>query len=147
MNEEKIREQMATAQEAAVNEVRAEMQKQLDAQNGEVTARDARIAELEATVAELEPYRAEAETARAERERAEREAKTARAKAFAERNHLDVEAETVAKAIAEIDFEALANEVLKAEEDAGNAGVTIASFAGNAMTIEGGDDLFTPRRK
>ncbi len=86
----------------------------IDDQGGETAQaeedpKDAMIAELKTRIAELEEIEAKYnKIMEAEAEKAIAE-KRARAKAFAEKNGLDVQAEEVAAAIAELDYEKIAN--------------------------------------
>lgn len=94
----------------------------------ELASANRKIAELNSTITELEAMKAELETIKAEQAAAELLAKQEKAKAFAEKQHLDVSDEAVAKAIAELDYEALANLSMSVEVTEPEA-VAVASYA------------------
>jgi len=105
-----------------------------------IVVKDARIAELEAQVAELTPFKAQAETLEAEKAAAELRAKQAELTHFAEAQGLDPKAETVTKAIENVDYAALIAEVNKN----GKPGVkpVVASYAMGGIAAKGEyDDL------
>jgi len=105
-----------------------------------IVVKDARIAELEAQVAELTPFKAQAETLEAEKAAAELSAKQAELTHFADAQGLDPKAETVAKAIENMDYAALIAEVNKN----GKPGVkpVVASYAMGGIAAKGEyDDL------
>ena len=90
--------------------------------------KDSTIAELQAKIDELEPMRAELDQIKAERAAAELQEKQDKAKAFAEKQNLDVTNEAVAKTIAELDYEALASLSMENANDNKEQPVTIASY-------------------
>lgn len=91
--------------------------------------RDKRIAELEA---ELARVNAELKEFKDAKMAAELQAKQAKAKAFAEKQGLDVEDENVARAVAELNYEAIAELAMASEKEENHAPasveVTMASF-------------------
>ena len=103
---------------------------------------DNRIAELEASIAELMPFKEQVETMQAEQAKAEAEAKKEQMKAFAEKNHLDLEAEVVVNAIEAGDYETLVAETMKASEEDAAKLTTVSRFVGAEMRMEKSDWLF-----
>ena len=103
---------------------------------------DNRIAELEASIAELMPFKEQVETMQAEQAKAEAEAKKEQMKAFAEKNHLDLETEVVANAIEAGDYETLVAETMKASEEDAAKLTTVSRFVGAEMRMEKSDWLF-----
>lgn len=103
---------------------------------------DKRIAELEASIAELTPFKEQVETMQAEQAKAEAEAKKEQMKAFAEKNHLDLEAEVVAQAIETGDYETLVAETMKASEEDAAKITTVSRFVGAEMRMENPNWLF-----
>lgn len=79
---------------------------------------------------------------RAEQAKAEAEAKKEQMKAFAEKNHLDLEAEVVANAIEAGDYETLVAETMKASEEDTAKLTTVSRFVGAEMRMEKSDWLF-----
>ena len=99
-------------------------------------------AELAAAQKQLEPFKAEAERLKAEKEAAELAAKQQELTAFAEAQGLDVKAESVASAIAELNYAALIAEANKARKN--DVKPTVAAYAltsGLAVKGEYGDLL------
>ena len=82
------------------------------------------------------------ETMQAEQAKAEAEAKKEQMKAFAEKNHLDLEAEVVANAIEAGDYETLVAETMKASEEDATKLTTVSRFVGAEMRMEKSDWLF-----
>lgn len=79
--------------------------------------KDREIAELKARIAELESVEAELKEMKEAQARAEHEAKVEKAKAFASKQGLDVEEEAVKRAIAELNYEAIADMAEEKNED------------------------------
>ena len=100
-----------------------------------VAEKDARISELEAQLAELTQIKAEYDQMIAAQAAAELAAKQAKAKAFAQKQGLDVEATEVAEAIANLDYEAIASYAM-AQEAPEEETVTIASYSVAGMEIK-----------
>lgn len=100
-----------------------------------VAEKDARISELEAQLAELTQIKAEYDQMIAAQAAAELAAKQAKAKAFAQKQGLDVEATEVAEAIANLDYEAIAAFAM-AQEAPEEETVTIASYSVAGMEIK-----------
>ena len=113
-----------------------------------VAEKDARIAELEGQIAELSQMKAEYEQMKAAQAAAELAAKQAKARAFAQKQGLNVEATEVAEAIEHLNYEAIASFVMAQEEPAEQAPdntVTLASYSVAGMEIKSkyGDVLDT----
>lgn len=100
-----------------------------------VAEKDARISELEAQLAELTQIKAEYDQMIAAQAAAELAGKQAKAKAFAQKQGLDVEATEVAEAIANLDYEAIAAFAM-AQEAPEEETVTIASYSVAGMEIK-----------
>lgn len=100
-----------------------------------VAEKDARISELEAQLAELTQIKAEYDQMIAAQAAAELVAKQAKARAFAQKQGLDVEATEVAEAIANLDYEAIAAFAM-AQEAPEEETVTIASYSVAGMKIK-----------
>lgn len=131
----------ATAEEALANKE----QEQADA-NAQISEKDATITDLQAQVSEIEELRAEVQGFRSEKAAAELARKQAIAKSFAQKQNLDVNDETVAKAIEELNYEALTELAEKVETPAQNEDVTYASFAGDGMDLKSAyGDLLDPK--
>lgn len=94
----------------------------------ELAAANEKIAALNSTIAELEVFKAELEAIKAEQAEIELREKQNKAKAFAEKQNLDVTEDVVAKAIAELDYETLASLTMSVE-NAAPVPVAVASFA------------------
>ena len=86
------------------------------------------IAGLEAKVAELEAVKAELDGIKAEQAAAEQAKKLEKVKAFAEKQGLDVTVKEVADAIAEMNYEAIADLAAAMEKPEEKAEETVASF-------------------
>lgn len=105
-----------------------------------IAVKDARIAELEAQVAELSPYKEQAEALQKEKEAAELSAKQKELQHFAEWQGLDVKAEAVANAIAQVDYAALIVELNKKQPGAPKP--VVANYAMGGISAKGEyDDL------
>ena len=99
--------------------------------------KDARIAELESQVAELNQMKAEYEQMKAAQAAAELAAKQAKARAFAQKQGLDIESVEVAEAINNLDYEAIASMSMANEPvEENNDTVTIASYTMAGMKIK-----------
>lgn len=124
-------EEQAKAEAEAAAAAEAEHRKcaeDLEAANAALTEKDQTIAELNAQIEELNTLKAELESIKAEQAAAERKAKQENAKAFAEKQGLDAEDEKVAAAIAELNYEAIAEmamEISKPETQVATAGFVI----------------------
>lgn len=94
----------------------------------DLTSANLKIEELNSTIAELQNYKNELDAIKAEKAEAELHEKQEKAKAFAEKQNLDVTDEAVAKAIAELDYESLANMSMSVEKKDEET-VTVASYA------------------
>lgn len=102
-----------------------------------VAEKDARIAELEAQVAELNQMKAEYEQMKAAQAAAELVAKQAKARAFAQKQGLDIESVEVAEAINNLDYEAIASMSMANDPvEENNDTVTIASYTMAGMEIK-----------
>ena len=107
-----------------------------------IAERDAKIEELEASCEELKAAKAELETMKQEKAAAELAANQVKAKTFAEKQGLDVEDKDVAKAIAELNYQAIA-EMCMANDKPETKGVAVASIMTDGFEMKGGkyDDL------
>lgn len=100
----------------------------LEAANAALTEKDQTIADMNAQIEELNKLKAELETIKAEQAAAELKAKQDNAKAFAQKQGLDAEDEKVAAAIAELNYEAIAEmamEISKPETQVATASFVI----------------------
>ena len=97
---------------------------------------------MEASCEELKAAKAELETMKQEKAAAELAANQAKAKTFAEKQGLDVEDKDVAKAIAELNYQAIA-EMCMANDKPDTPGVAVASIMTDGFEMKGGkyDDL------
>ena len=97
----------------------------------QLAAANEMIASLNEQISELQRFKAELDEIRAEEQRKEHEAKVVKATAYAQRLGLDPKDEAVATAIAELNYEALADIDMAKEEPKNNEDtqVAIASFA------------------
>ena len=139
-DEEKLRQKDEALEETT--EKQKQQEAELAAAQEQLAEKDARIAELEAQVSQLEPFKAEAEALKAEKAAAELAAKRQELSAFAEAQGLDVKAENVASAIAELNYAALIAEANRAKK--AEAKPTVAAYAltsGLAVKGEYGDLL------
>lgn len=139
-DEEKLRQKDDVLEETT--EKQKQQEAELAAVQKQLAEKDARIAELEAQVSQLEPFKAEAEKLKAEKEAAELAAKQQELTTFAEAQRLDVKAENVASAIAELNYAALIAEANKVRKNDVNP--TVAAYAltsGLAVKGEYGDLL------
>lgn len=127
------------AQSAIAEDATAETQETTDAATAETEQtevetkapdeRDARIEDLEKQLAEFDAMKAELAKLKDEKALAEAQAKTAKISAFAERLGLDAESEAVKQAIAELNYEALADLVPeKQEQNEETVDVAVAAF-------------------
>lgn len=107
-----------------------------------IAERDEKIAQLEASCEELKAAKAELETLKQEKAAAELAANQAKAKTFAQKQGLDVEDKDVSKAIAELNYQAIA-EMCMANDKPDGAGVAVASIVTDGFEMKGGkyDDL------
>lgn len=119
---------MEAEKEDEALKVKEEKDEEKDNMFEELASANQTIAELTNKIAELEVFKAELDTIKAEKEAAELLEKQNKAKAFAEKQHLDISDEAVAKAIAELDYEALANLSMSVENKEPE-GVAVASYA------------------
>lgn len=96
----------------------------------EETDKDREIAELKARIAELEGMEAELKEIKEAQAKAEHEAKIEKVKAFASKQGLDVEDEAVKSAIAELNYEAIADmaEKKNEKENEKKPEITMATF-------------------
>lgn len=94
----------------------------------ELASANQTIMELNNKIAEYEAMKAELDAIKAEREAAALLEKQNKAKAFAEKQNLDVTDEAVAKAIAELDYETLAN-LSMSVENTKTEEIAVASYA------------------
>lgn len=139
-DEEKLRQKDDALEETAEKQKRQEAE--LAAAQEKLAEKDARIAELEAQVSQLEPFKAEAEALKAEKAAAELAAKRQELSAFADAQGLDVKAENVASAIAELNYAALIAEANRVKRN--DVKPTVAAYAltsGLAVKGEYGDLL------
>lgn len=92
--------------------------------------KDRKIAELKARIAELEGMEAELKEIKEAQAKAEHEAKIEKVKAFASKQGLDVEDEAVKSAIAELNYEAIADmaEKKNEKENEKKPEITMATF-------------------
>ena len=114
------------------------------AEEAQADARDVEIAQLKARIAELEIAEAELKQIKEAQALAELQAKQEKAKAFASKQGLDVEDEKVANAIANLDYEtiadlAMANAVEQSVQE--QPEVTMASFIDIGISGKYGDLL------
>lgn len=103
-----------------------------------IAEKDALIAELEGQIAQLSQMRAEYEQMKAAQAAAELAEKQAKARAFAQRQGLNLESAEVAEAIESLNYEAIASLSMandKEEQPADNKTVTIASYTVAGMGI------------
>lgn len=107
----------------------AETVEEPEEEEGKEDDRDREIAELKQRIAELEIAEAELNKLKAEKAEAEHAAKVEKAKAFASKQGLDLEDEAVKNAIAELNYEAIADlaEANAAKENK-EPEMTMASF-------------------
>ena len=107
-----------------------------------IAEKDAKIAELETKIAELEQIKAQYDEIIAEREAKALAEKQAKAKAFAERQGLNVEDTAVAEAIKNLDYTKIAELSMAEEQDELQAEpvqtITLASF----VEMEVSDDKY-----
>lgn len=119
---------MEAEKEDEALKVKEEKDEEKDNMFEELASANQTIAELNNKIAEYEAMKAELDAIKAEKQAAELLEKQNKAKAFAEKQNLDVSDEAVAKAIAELDYETLANLSMSVEttepED-----VAVASYA------------------
>lgn len=137
---EKLRQKDEALEETT--EKQKQQEAELAAAQKQLAEKDAHIAELEAQVSQLEPFKAEAERLEAEKEAAELAAKQQELTAFAEAQGLDVKAESVASAIAELNYAALISKTNKVRKN--DVKPTVAAYAltsGLAVKGEYGDLL------
>lgn len=106
----------------------AEAKETLETANNTIAEKEAKVAELEAQIAEFESMKAELDAIKAEQAAAEQAKKLEKAKAFAEKQGLDVEQKEVAEAIAEMNYEAIADLAAAIEKTEETGAETIASF-------------------
>ena len=133
-DEEKLRQKDDALEETV--EKQKQQEAELAAAQEKIAEKDARIAELEAQVSQLEPFKAEAEKLKAEKEAAELAAKQQELTAFAEVQGMDVKAENVASAIAELDYAALIAEANKVRKN--EVKPTVAAYAlTSGLTVKG----------
>lgn len=114
------------------------------AEEAQADERDTEIAQLKARIAELEIAEAELKQMKAAQALAELQAKQDKAKAFASKQGLDVEDEKVANAIANLDYEAIADLAMAnvAEESKQEQPeMTMASFVDIGISGKYGDLL------
>lgn len=124
--EEKAKRDEETA--AAAEEERKQCAEKLEEANAAAAEKDQKIEELNAQIEELNKAKAELETIKAEQAAAELKAKQENAKAFAQKQGLDVEDEKVQTAIAELNYEAIAEmamEISKPETQTATASFVI----------------------
>lgn len=136
--EEKAEEKAKKDEEAVQAEAElTEVKEALANANSVIAEKEATVAELEAKVTELETMRAELEAMKAEQAQAELAKKVEKAKAFAEKQGLDLTQKEVADAVAEMNYEAIADLASAMEQPAEKAVETIASFvlAGEGIDI------------
>lgn len=124
-NQVTVAEERATTAETALNEANVS----LENANNTIVQLNERISELELAKAELDEIKAEQAAA-------ELVKKQEKAKAFAEKQGLDVTNEDVAKAIAEMNYEAIADLAAAAEKAEEKPSETIASFFGNGIDVK-----------
>ena len=133
-DEEKLRQKDDALEETT--EKQKQQEAELAAAQEQLAEKDARIAELEAQVSQLEPFKAEAEKLKAEKEAAEIAAKQQELTAFAEAQGMDVKAENVASAIAELNYAALIVEANKVRKN--EVKPTVAAYAlTSGLTVKG----------
>ena len=124
------------------NETTAEAEKnrrcaeELQAAQNAIAQKDVDIAALQAQVAELEPMKAELERMKAEADEAEKARKIEKAKAFAQKVGLNVDAEDVKEALEKLDFEALAAMAMGVEEKKDEHEMGLASYMGGGIDIK-----------
>lgn len=130
----------------------AEKDTQLAEKDTQIAERDEKITTLEASVAELTPYKEREEAAQAEAARVAEEQKRNELKEYASAHGLNVEDEAVANAIAEMNYELITTEVIKAEankkadehaddkKDTQDDYQELAMFA--SMVISGDEELY-----
>lgn len=133
---EKTDKEKALTDLSAANDELKNKDECIASNNAAIAEKDAHIAELEAKVSELEQIRAEYDQIKAEKAAAELAEKQSRAKAFAQRQGLDVEKEEVARAIAELNYEAIASLSMDIAKDADEKQVRVAGFVGGNMKID-----------
>lgn len=119
---------MEAEKEDEALKVKEEKDEEKDNMFEELASANQTIAELNNKIAELEVFKAELDTIKAEKEAAELLEKQNKAKAFAEKQHLDISDEAVAKAIAELDYETLANLSMSVENTKPEE-IAVASYA------------------
>ena len=105
----------------------------------------AEIERLRAEVDAGNAAKAELETIKAEQAAREHEAQVETAKAFAEKNGLDMTDTAVAEAVTNLDYRAII-EMTMAQAEAEAANVAVASFVNDGFELKGGqwDDLLAP---
>ena len=114
----------------------------------ELQCKQEEIDRLRVEIASLTAARDELEKIKSEMAAREMEANQAMAKAFAEKQGLDSAEEAVAKAIAELDYRAIAELVMSKESPVDtNEKIATASFMGDGFEMKGRwDDLLAPRK-
>lgn len=109
----------------------------LENANNTIAQKEAAVAELEAKVAAFETMQSEFDAMKADQAAAEQAKKLEKAKAFAEKQGLDVTQKEVADAIAEMNYEAIADLASAMEQPSEQPVETVASFvlAGEGIDI------------
>ena len=119
---------MEAEKEDEALKVKEEKDEEKDNMFEELASANQTIMELNNKIAEYEAMKAELDAIKAEKEAAALLEKQNKAKAFAEKQNLDVTDEAVAKAIAELDYETLANLSMSVENTKPEE-IAVASYA------------------
>ena len=119
---------MEAEKEDEALKVKEEKDEEKDNMFEELASANQTIMELNNKIAEYEAVKAELDAIKAEKEAAALLEKQNKAKAFAEKQNLDVTDEAVAKAIAELDYETLANLSMSVENTKPEE-IAVASYA------------------